>query len=188
MYSLRLSSTFLDRQGDRQQLILNFEKDEKWNSNFFSVLGSRLLRHLLIPIFGFTQWFSNIYRKMKSLSLLLLFTILSSTMGGKERSQACTPTDGYACCFAPGEVGLLSPKFFSPFMYLFPRSYFFLPRWAWTTATATPGSFASSTAPTTWDIQTHNMMEPLRRVAVLIRIVKKYIIYVHLYVSYVHMI
>ena len=75
---------------------------------------------------------------MKSLSLLLLFTILSSTMGGKERSQACTPTDGYACCFAPGEVSLLSPKnkvffvqnwlfqvFFSPYVFFSKVSFFF---------------------------------------------------------------
>ena len=61
---------------------------------------------------------------MKSLSLLLLFTILSSTMGGKERSQACTPTDGYACCFAPGEVCLLLPKFFSPYVFFSKVSFF----------------------------------------------------------------
>ena len=127
---------------------------------------------------------------MKSLSLLLLFTILSSTMGGKERSQACTPTDGYACCFAPGEVGLLSPKFFFSICIFFQGHIFFLPRLAWTTATATRGSFASSTAPTTWDIQTHNMMEQLRPVAALIRLSRNtsymYIYMYQLYIWYIY--
>ena len=45
---------------------------------------------------------------MKSFSVLILFSIVASTMG-EDRSEACTPTQGYACCFAPGEV--LNSKF-----------------------------------------------------------------------------
>ena len=44
---------------------------------------------------------------MRNLSLVLLFSILTLTMCDGMESQACTPTEGYACCFAPGEVNTI---------------------------------------------------------------------------------
>ena len=111
---------------------------------------------------------------MRNLSLVLLFSILTLTMCDGMESQACTPTEGYACCFAPGEVNTIFC-----FKHLkqcnggntIPdsRSNPMWSRWVWTTATATLASFASSTVLMTWVTQIPNMMEPQRHVVAWIK-------------------